>query len=353
MTTKSPRSTSSMSCARGEAHRVTAAPTAASAPRWSPDGQKILFQAAMWPGATDEDSNRKAVQERKGIKSKVRIYDTFPIRNFDHWIEESKTHLWVVDVAGNRTATSLFGKSKAAAQPGFGGDALAAVWAPDGQSVVFVAAEDDTASARANVLLAAVASRCDGRRAEAFDARRLGLWRASLSSRRESSLFHGRQRQAGHLSAAAPRLHDVAILRAAGCRHDREQGLRSRGQQLVVRSGQRDDLSQRRGCRTRTHLRRARRRRPDEAGRGRERGRLHQRSGRGARRICQRLCQLGERHSSAGDRAYRSVHRQSHLPDVVHDHGSQNHRLAAAARILVHRPRWPAHPQLHRAAAEL
>ena len=136
----------------GEAQRVTAAPTAASAPRWSPDGQKILFQAAMWPGATDEDSNRKAVQDRKGVKSKVRIYDTFPIRNFDHWIEESKTHLWVVDVTGNRTAASLFGKSTAAAQPGFGGDALAAVWAPDGQSVVFVAAEDDTVSARANVL---------------------------------------------------------------------------------------------------------------------------------------------------------------------------------------------------------
>ena len=136
----------------GEAQRVTAAPTAASAPRWSPDGQKILFQAAMWPGASDEDSNRKAVQERKGVKSKVRVYDTFPIRNFDHWIEESKTHLWVVDVAGNRTAASLFGKSKAAARPGFGADALAAAWAPDGQSIVFVAAEDETVSARANVL---------------------------------------------------------------------------------------------------------------------------------------------------------------------------------------------------------
>ena len=136
----------------GEAQRVTAAPTAASVPRWSPDGQKILFQAALWPGATDEESNRKVVQERKNIKSKVRIYDSFPIRDFDHWIEESKSQLWVVDVAGDRKARSLFGASKAAARPGFGGTALGGVWSPDGQSVVFMAAEDEGVAARAAVV---------------------------------------------------------------------------------------------------------------------------------------------------------------------------------------------------------
>ena len=135
----------------GEAQRVTAAPTAASAPRWSPDGRTILFQAAMWPGATDEESNRKAVQDRKNAKSKVRIYDTFPIRNFDHWIEESKTHLWLVGVEGERKARSLFGGSPVVARAGFGGEALAAVWAPDGQSIVFVATENDTVAARAAV----------------------------------------------------------------------------------------------------------------------------------------------------------------------------------------------------------
>ena len=136
----------------GEAQRVTAAPTAASVPRWSPDGQKILFQAVMWPGATDEETNRKAVQERKNAKSKVRIYDTFPIRNFDHWIEESKTHLWVVDVAGDRKARSLFGASQVVAARGFRWRrARAPSWTPDGQSVVFVATENDTVAARANV----------------------------------------------------------------------------------------------------------------------------------------------------------------------------------------------------------
>src|SRR5574339_104423 len=67
----------------GDAQRVTNAPTAASAPRWSPDGKRLVFQAAMWPGATDEESNRKAAQEKRNAKSKVRIYDTYPVRNFD------------------------------------------------------------------------------------------------------------------------------------------------------------------------------------------------------------------------------------------------------------------------------
>lgn len=136
----------------GEAQRVTAAPTAASSPRWSPDGKTILFQAAMWPGATDEDSNRKVVQERKNVKSKVRVYETFPIRNFDRWIEESKTHLWVVAVEGDRRARSLFGASPIVARAGFGADSLTAAWTPDGQAVVFAANEDDTVAARATVV---------------------------------------------------------------------------------------------------------------------------------------------------------------------------------------------------------
>ena len=136
----------------GDAQRVTNAPTAASAPKWSPDGSRIVFQAALWPGATDEESNRKAVQERKNAKSKVRIYETFPIRNFDRWIDDSKSHLWVVTVAGDRTSRPLFAGSKLAGLPGYNGDALGAAWTHDGQSIVFTAADKAETGARAMVL---------------------------------------------------------------------------------------------------------------------------------------------------------------------------------------------------------
>ena len=149
----------------GDAQRVTNAPTAASAPKWSPDGTRIVFQAAMWSGATDEESNRKAAQEKRAAKSKVRVYDAFPIRNFDRWLDESKAHLWVVDVAttsvrperapgspaGDRKARSLLAGTKLAALEGFGGDALGAAWAPDGQSIVFAATDHRNVAARASV----------------------------------------------------------------------------------------------------------------------------------------------------------------------------------------------------------
>jgi dipeptidyl aminopeptidase/acylaminoacyl peptidase len=136
----------------GEAHRITNAPTAAGAPRWSPDGRHIVFQAAVWPGATDEESNRKAVQEKKNAKSKVRVYEAFPIRNFDKWVDESKPQLWIVDVHGDRTSRALYASSKLAGLRGYNGDSLSAVFTPDGQSVVFTAPDKSDAAARAVVV---------------------------------------------------------------------------------------------------------------------------------------------------------------------------------------------------------
>ena len=133
--------------AGGDAQRVTNAPTSASTPKWSPDGKTIAFAAPMWNGAKDEDSNRKIAGERRALKSRVRIYDSFPIRNFDTWNEDSTTHIWLVEVAGDKKARSLLAGTKLAAGHGFsvtGGFA----WAPDGRSIVFPATERNDASAR-------------------------------------------------------------------------------------------------------------------------------------------------------------------------------------------------------------
>jgi dipeptidyl aminopeptidase/acylaminoacyl peptidase len=129
----------------GEARRVTSSALAARTPAWSPDGQALLYQAAVYPGARDAEANKKIAAERKDPKSRVRVYDGFPIRRWDRWLDDTQTRLFVVPAQGG-TARDLLSGSKLAAMPGFGGapaegssDSLEAVWAPDGHSVVFVA----------------------------------------------------------------------------------------------------------------------------------------------------------------------------------------------------------------------
>ena len=179
----------------GEAQRVTAAPTAASVPRWSPDGQNDPL-----PGGDVARRDRRGVQpqgRRRSERTPSRrsaIYDSFPIRNFDHWIEESKTHLWVVDVAGDR-------KGRAASWPGRkrGGDAglrrrrarrrLDAGWAVGRfrrrpRTTTIAAARDGR--------VAPLAGGRERRRAEAADAGRLGLRRAGVPSRRQGALLYRR-----------------------------------------------------------------------------------------------------------------------------------------------------------------
>src|ERR1044072_2647088 len=72
----------------GEAVRVTSLSTGARSPGWRPDGKAILFTSTVFPGAADEDANKKIAAERKAQKYRVRVYEKFPIRNWDKWLED-------------------------------------------------------------------------------------------------------------------------------------------------------------------------------------------------------------------------------------------------------------------------
>ena len=133
--------------AGGEANRVTSISTGASSPKWRPDGKAILFESMVYPGARNEEENKKAADERKARKWNARVFDTFPVRYWNSWLDDRRAHVFVQELGeGGRTFDLLAG-SKLAASPGYsglsdpvgGGEQLQSVWSPDGSEVVFAA----------------------------------------------------------------------------------------------------------------------------------------------------------------------------------------------------------------------
>src|SRR5690606_22633149 len=87
----------------------------------------------------------------------VRTYTGFPIRNWDHWLDEDyQPHLFV-QTLGEPDARDLLAGSELIRQRGFGGRTtlsgheLDAVWAPDGRSLIFIASRNLDRSAYAFV----------------------------------------------------------------------------------------------------------------------------------------------------------------------------------------------------------
>ncbi|MEP6940231.1 MAG: S9 family peptidase [Rudaea sp.] len=127
----------------GEAIKATALSTGASAPAFSPDGRRLLFVSEVFPGAKTEVDNERIAKEREERKYRARVYTGFPVRNFDHWIDDKRPHVFVQTIGVNDPRDLLAG-SALAQLPGFSEpeDNAAAIWTPDGAAIVFVASRN-------------------------------------------------------------------------------------------------------------------------------------------------------------------------------------------------------------------
>jgi dipeptidyl aminopeptidase/acylaminoacyl peptidase len=143
----------------GEATRFTSLTTGARSPQWRPDGNALLFTSSVYPGAADDDANKQIAAERKALKYRARVYDGFPIRRWDRWLDDTQTHLFVQTFdAGSKAkdllaGTRLVSGAGYAGRPTTSGDDLDAVWAPGGESIIFSATTAANTAAYAEVAI--------------------------------------------------------------------------------------------------------------------------------------------------------------------------------------------------------
>ena len=129
----------------GEAQRITRISTGATKPLWRPDGQALLFNSMVFPGAKTDSDNRARLDERKARKYNARAFDSFPVRYWDRWLDERRPTLMLQPLEAGAEAHDLLAGTELSRGHGFGGnladegESLDAAWSPDGSAIVFAA----------------------------------------------------------------------------------------------------------------------------------------------------------------------------------------------------------------------
>jgi len=135
--------------AGGEAQRLTSVSGGARAPVFSHDGRQIAFVSVMYPGANDDQANKARIEANRTRKSNARIYDGFPVRIWDHWLDDRQPRIFVLPLGPDGMPAGpprdLIAGTRLAANPGFAGrqtdtgEEMEVEFSRDNKSLVFTA----------------------------------------------------------------------------------------------------------------------------------------------------------------------------------------------------------------------
>ena len=219
--------------AGGEAQRLTNLSGGARAPVFSHDGRQLAFVSIMYPGANDEATNKARIEAHRARKSNARIFDGFPIRNWDHWLDERQVRIFVqaLDEDGlpSGAPRDLLAGTQLAANPGFAGrqtdtgEELEIEFTPDNRALVFAATTNRNQAALCVHRFPAVRRGRGGRRAARHHPRHEQLVTAAIHARRPHAARGGRRAGRKRLQRGAPRGVLVARTGRAAHRHRRHR----------------------------------------------------------------------------------------------------------------------------------
>ena len=84
----------------GEASQLTELSTGGSSPQWTPNGRNIVFVSRVFPECADDECNEKRLEEESESKVKARLIEELFYVHWDSWRDDRRRHVFVVPVVG-------------------------------------------------------------------------------------------------------------------------------------------------------------------------------------------------------------------------------------------------------------